>query len=233
MSSEALQRAIDVLPSTTSSDAALVRELAVAAEGRANALEARGEEENEEEDENPLHTAIDAGEAEKVARLLREFPEKAGDRDVDGYGNTPLHVAVEHGDVDIVKLLLNTPQGRETATTEGLYGTPLHNAIRGGHAAIAELLLGTPQGLAAAKMRDRDGNTPLHKAALKGDLGTAKLLYSVYPEAATIQGSDGETPAEMAQRMPWPDAQAVAALLREAHEDDDQPAAKKARARPW
>ena len=56
--------------------------------------------------------------------------------------NTPLHTAVQNGNIEIVKLLLDAGHDPNEANAEGL--TPLHIAAQTGNAGIATLLVSRP-----------------------------------------------------------------------------------------
>jgi ankyrin repeat protein len=70
-------------------------------------------------------------------------------------GDTPLHVAAVHGDVEIVRLLL---QAGAKVDVQGEHGyTPLHEAIAQKHKGVAEVLL---QAGASVDLPNSDGVTP-------------------------------------------------------------------------
>lgn len=91
----------------------------------------------------------------------RSFP-------TDCYGNTPLHKAVETGDVELAyELLIDQNGGLEMLHhVENQRGfSPLHVAVRSGNAEVVGLFF-RPDVLPHVNLNhaDRDGNTPLHLA---------------------------------------------------------------------
>ena len=127
----------------------------------------------------------------------------------DDEGQTPLHYAATHGQLESVRTLLKLG-GRESMTkVAGIYGTPLHQAVAGGHKDIVSLLLdeGCPinvvniegksvlhiaaQGCQIdmidmlaeqgldVNIGDDEGRTPLHYAAERGHITTFNELVSI------------------------------------------------------
>jgi len=86
-----------------------------------------------------------------------------------------LVAAAARGDVEGVRALLDADADANGADEAGL--TPLHAAAgaRGDDAALCELLI---QYGARVDVRDRDGWTPLHSAAVQGNRRVAELLLS-------------------------------------------------------
>jgi len=83
-------------------------------------------------------------------------------------GYTLLHYAVEGGNKEIVKLLLEDGMGqRGKPHPLGRAFTPLHLAARAGHADLVPLLLG--DGYRPGSL-DAEGRTPLHCASLGSNL---------------------------------------------------------------
>ena len=112
----------------------------------------------------------------------RDDASESDDADVqmapDGSGNgsnsqgkTVLHLAVESGNVAVVKALLK--RGVDVNTKDGFGHTALHTASKNGHSAIVELLLKAD---ATMNARDQDERTPLQLAAIFGHQHVARLL---------------------------------------------------------
>ncbi|OCL02330.1 ankyrin repeat protein, partial [Glonium stellatum] len=57
----------------------------------------------------------------------------------NGSHDTPIHVAVERGHIEIIQLLLN--KGADINAQGGVYGTALQAASKHGHNEIVQLLL--------------------------------------------------------------------------------------------
>ena len=89
-------------------------------------------------------------------------------------GNTPLHLAADHGHLDSARLLLKARAA--TDATDMYRETPLHRAVyMSGSVPITELLL---EWGANINCVDDDGCTPLHCAASGGNIALVKLLCS-------------------------------------------------------
>ena len=88
-------------------------------------------------------------------------------------GFTPLYMASQYGDADVVQELLRRGADADKATTtEGC--TPMFIASKNGHADVVKLLL--EHGADVDMARTTDGTTPLIKASQKGHTDVVKLL---------------------------------------------------------
>ncbi len=76
---------------------------------------------------------------------------------------TLLHRAIESGEIDLVKLLVE--EGANLSEKDGLGNAPLHIAVIESRKEIASLLLG-----ADVNSKNNDGKTPLHIAANNNNL---------------------------------------------------------------
>jgi ankyrin repeat protein/L-ascorbate metabolism protein UlaG (beta-lactamase superfamily) len=106
---------------------------------------------------------------------------------------TPLHCAVQSGNVDIVKLLVERGAKINVQDEDGM--TPLHSAIREGNQDIAMYILDKG---AEIDMRDvRFSRTELHTAAITGQ---KMLVQALIERGADIHARDDEnkTPREYA-----------------------------------
>lgn len=94
-------------------------------------------------------------------------------------GDTPLHVASKRGNKKIVKLLvdaINKLVVREVLVSEDDYDQQR-----------------------PWKIRNLEGNTPLHEALINGKVEVAKyLLVEVDPQVASVVNNTGETPLHLA-----------------------------------
>ena len=99
-------------------------------------------------------------------------------RDISG--NTPLYVASQNGDLECVKLIIETSV--DLNMTNESNRTALHIACINGHKGIVEYLL--THAKCNPEVRDINGNTPLYVASQKGDLECVKLIIetSVDPD---------------------------------------------------
>ena len=110
------------------------------------------------------------------------------------YGETPLWVAAQHGQLDAAKILL---EGGAEVNQANTYGeTPLFIAAQQGQLAVAKLLI---ERKADVNQAMNDGTTPLHIATLNGQLAVAKLLIERKAEVNQAM-TDGATPLHIAAR---------------------------------
>ncbi|GAB4282904.1 MAG: hypothetical protein Kow0029_28750 [Candidatus Rifleibacteriota bacterium] len=90
----------------------------------------------------------------------------------DELGRTPLHLAAEKGDLDLVNILIN--YGADVNATDNLKGfTPMHYAALHNHCKIIAFLLSR---CASLEIQDVDGNMPLHFSAANGCVDAVKIL---------------------------------------------------------
>eukprot|EP00041_Stephanoeca_diplocostata_P026116 m.696919 g.696919 ORF g.696919 m.696919 type:complete len:1378 (+) comp22896_c0_seq10:444-4577(+) len=117
-----------------------------------------------------LFDAAAIGDIVEVDRLL----ELNADASYFGWGgDTPLHIAAQHGHNEVMQLLVS--RGNAVNVAAKHYGnTPLHTAALKGHVAAVQILL---EGNANVNAQDAyRKNTPLHNAALNGHLDIVRLL---------------------------------------------------------
>jgi ankyrin repeat protein len=114
--------------------------------------------------------------------------------------DTPLHHAMSHGNIDIVKELLNI--GADVDAVNQDWDTPLHNASANGHDEVVEVLLDKESGrLADMKAVNQDWDTPLHNASANGhDEVVEVLLDKESGRLADMKAvnKDGDTPLHLA-----------------------------------
>jgi ankyrin repeat protein len=110
-----------------------------------------------------LIDAVFGGNIEDVKQLL----EAGADASVSTEeGITPLHYAAASGNVEMTKLILQTPGGPGIGGETMMRTTALHFAAMSGHAKVVELLLKTPGGVDALEIKALD-QTP-RDMALEG-----------------------------------------------------------------
>lgn len=83
---------------------------------------------------------------------------------INGYGQTPLMVAVNNGHASVASYLID--QGAGVDIFDQSRRTPLHVASKNGYSGIASSLL---KGGASVNMQDQEGRTPLMLAIARGD----------------------------------------------------------------
>jgi len=117
----------------------------------------------------PLHEACYGGHAYIVKLLLLE---KVDVNAVMEYGYTPLLYATERGHKEIIKLLVEN--GAKTNVQDGDGYTPLQHVVKLGLETV-ELLISAG---ADINLKGALGDSPLHEAAIIGDVDITKLLIS-------------------------------------------------------
>lgn len=124
--------------------------------------------------DTPLLAAIEKGQWATAEYLLKQRPDLSLE---DKNGNSPLYLAVSHGDsaLAMVNLLLEAGAPVELGPKHGdnLGATPLHIACATGANGCLESLL---RHSASATKQLPSGATPLHSAAIGGDQRTVELL---------------------------------------------------------
>jgi ankyrin repeat protein len=162
-------------------------------------------------DATPLHAARSNVAA---ARLLIEFGADVNAIDGEKQRLMPLHGRAEHGDVQVVDLLL--AHGADVHAASGM-GTPLHCAVGGFQhepperwQEVAERLLESGANVNAGSPATGDPNwTPLHHAAWRNHMAAVAWLLEHGADRSRIN-KYGSTPLETARYFHH---QEVAALL--------------------
>ncbi|KAI1766666.1 ankyrin repeat-containing domain protein [Hypoxylon sp. FL1150] len=132
-----------------------------------------------------LFDAIRRGDDAGVEELLASV----GPNVQDESGLTPLHIAVQSQNYELVCSLLQADALPDTKSITG--STPLHHAARGRDVDIVEeilLYMGDD-----VDPKDNRGRTPLHEAAVEGSLTVAKYLLN-YGADANAEDNDKNTP---------------------------------------
>ncbi|KAL3875518.1 hypothetical protein ACJMK2_033463 [Sinanodonta woodiana] len=159
-----------------------------------------------------IHDAAQAGDLDRVQKLIQYFPELKEEKDDKGY--TPLHRAAEHGRVDIVKWLANVSTNLNVETQTGY--TAINIAAMNGHVNCLMVLAALG---AAITCRTIENQTPLHLAAIGGHLECVKWLIANRANLGT-KDNMGRTPLHVAEEYKHKD---VADFLRKCEREQNNP----------
>lgn len=126
-----------------------------------------------------------------IRLLLESWPKQA--KIADFKGQTPLMMAANHGDVELVRLLV--PRSNIDAQ-DYLGRTPLHSAVTGRSPACVEAILANNPDV--AKVSEGEANTVAHTAVRFGWIEGLRLILDEFPGLATVENAAGQTPMAMA-----------------------------------
>lgn len=134
-----------------------------------------------------LMRAVKINDADRVRTLLYAHI-NADERNHDGM--TPLTVAAENGNIEIIRLLIE--EGKANVNLPSNYGvTPLIAATRAGKEDAAKYLI---EKGAKTDVRDNTGKTPISYAAQLDNPGIIDVLSKNNPAGANLPDSTGMTP---------------------------------------
>lgn len=136
----------------------------------------------------PDHFALLEAIAVRDRKLAQTLARRAGVPNRLPDGRSPLVLAVDLGDVELVRILLDA--GAQPNVKDGFGRTPLGLAALGGHHRIAVILLGRG---ARPDAREDNGATPLHHAS---SLGFDAIVGALMDAGADVEARDrpGHTP---------------------------------------
>ena len=140
-----------------------------------------------------------------VVKTLMEY-DSINKEPTDDNGETPMHIAAQYGQLDVVKLLMDEEYDISRQPRNLYNDTPLHYAALNGRLEVVEFLV--KQDI-EKEPRDQSGQTPLHSAAKNGHLDVVKFLMKIMDdeprddqqntplhEAVQIYGDKAETIVE-------------------------------------
>ena len=139
----------------------------------------------------PLHHAVLGGNSE-IITLLAQQGGKSALTAQDSWGQTPLHVAVNKGDMTSLKVLLAA--GGDVNSVDKYRRTLLYWASKNGFLEFVQLLLAKG---AEVDKGIEDGSTPLHVASEHGHTSCVELLLAKGAEVDK-ETKDGSTPLHVA-----------------------------------
>jgi ankyrin repeat protein len=157
-------------------------------------------------DQTCLHLASEQGRYDVVAWLLQD-KHKVPVNPIDKNGWAPLHSAATQGRLDICELLLNHGAFAPARTSEGTsalhYLSRVDVALRKDQ--FRKVVQGMLQGGADLNGQNRHGLTPLHEAALRGNVSVVQVLLEFDGLALdTKTAQSGETALVYAARANYP-----------------------------
>ena len=129
-----------------------------------------------------------------VVKTLMEY-DSINKEPTDDNGETPMHIAAQYGQLDVVKLLMDEEYDISRQPRNLYNDTPLHYAALNGRLEVVEYLM-KQRGI-EKEPRDQSGQTPLHAAAKNGHLNVVKLLMKI---------TDNKEPRDNHQNTPLHEA---------------------------
>lgn len=134
----------------------------------------------------PLHRAVRYNQTTTVQYILANHTNL---NERDAHGDTPLHIAVNTNNVNMVQLLLAHPNTNKHATNN-MGANPLHHAAWNGNRDIVKLLINDANYI---NQQMTNGWTPLHQATINSHITTMRYLLRKGANP-NIPDIDGHTP---------------------------------------
>lgn len=142
--------------------------------------------------EMDLFEAAAAGDLDRLTELLAYDPASIDGRSADGF--TALHFAAFFGRPGAAALLIERGAEVDAFGRGWMTGTAMHSAVSRLHADVVGLLLDAG---ANPNVRQSAGWTPLHAAAMNGDLASLDLLLAAGADP-TATNEEGRSVADLA-----------------------------------
>ncbi|URE29365.1 Ankyrin repeat-containing protein [Musa troglodytarum] len=159
---------------------------------------------------SPLHFAASTSDLEMVKLLLEKDASIARLQDNDGA--SAIHVAASCGRVTTIKHLDKVcPDCVELMDNEGR--SFLHVAIEKKRRAVIEYVIRSPHLMDLLNQPDKKGNTPLHAAALSGNLAVTRMLSSNKNIKKSAMNNDGHTALDVTMRRTWTPLERPSSLI--------------------
>lgn len=133
---------------------------------------------------------------ESIRLLLESWPKQA--KIADFKGQTPLMLAANHGDVELVRLLVSLSLS-DVDAQDYLGRTPLHAVVAGRSLACVEAILAMNPDV--AKVSEGEANTVAHTAVRFGWPEGLRLILDKFPGLAAVENAVGQTPLAMAVEL--------------------------------
>ncbi|XP_031548930.1 transient receptor potential cation channel subfamily A member 1-like [Actinia tenebrosa] len=108
--------------------------------------------------------------------------------------DTPLHVAAQYGNHEVIRVLIEKQAGKLINAQNNRSRTALHLACRGGHYRAAMLLLQNSAGVE----KDQSGRTPLHEAAKNGAKKVVEMIVEKHIHCLNYVDEDKNTALHLA-----------------------------------
>ena len=143
-----------------------------------------------------LLDAVRSNNVALTSQILHPEPDVDGPNPnvTDSWGRAPLHLAAEHGSLDLVLLLIDYGDQIDVNMRDMRGRTPLHEAADRGFTEVAKFLMRCG---ADVNIQDNDGNTPLHYAS-RGDFDELLLCFLRRGPNLVLRNQEGFTPRQLA-----------------------------------
>ncbi|MCC5853719.1 MAG: ankyrin repeat domain-containing protein [Alkalimonas sp.] len=129
-----------------------------------------------------------------IGQLAKEHPKQLNIIDIKG--QTPLMLAAQAGDAELVRSMLDAGANPDLQDIQGM--TALHSATKSNSIDCVNYLLDSPCCLDLVTI---DRRTPLHTATWMGNLEAVRQLISIAPKMAWQRDVGNKTPLELAEHL--------------------------------